>query len=435
MNKLSSIFVALNIAKIVAVVYSAGIMSVRDSYTMAALSPHIEVYQQFIGAGKFDEACAWFRERLDKPTLYGLETSLRRAELLLRLFPEGESSLPALSAPADQAFVLHALALTLNLTGGYPGRAILLYEKHDEIAARTGDEVSLSQSLGHHAKALRQAGRFRASEAVARRGLQVIRKRKDSLREAVNLYWLGMGLAHRGAAEESEAALQQSLRIMRDKFAEQAEGVVNAFLAQRALWLNLPEEAAECANRAWEIGAALERDDNHADLHGAAKVAIAAARMQGEALVNLGDNGRGRARLQYALWRAREIEFVEEELPALRVLALAARQEGDAPTARRYLSETWKLAQRGPFTLYDADSYNILAQIEQDCGNTEKAINAATQAYRLSWCDGPPFAYQRGLEDAAAHLARLGVDTPLLPERVKSNFPAMPAGVLKPSGG
>ena len=407
-------------------------MNARERYKLAALGPDIAVYEQLIAARRFDEAVTFFREKLDKPTLYGLETSLRRAALLEKLFPNGTDQLPLLSNPADQAFVLYALALTLNLTGGYPGRAIPLYQKHDEIAAQMGDDLSLSQSLGHHAKALRQAGRFRESEAVARRGLAVIRERKDHLREAVNLYWLGMGLAQRGAAKDSEVALQRSLRIMRSKFATQAEGVVNAFLAQRALWLNQPEEAALCANRAWEIGAALEADENHADQHGAAKVAIAAARMQGEALVTLGDYGRGRARLHHALWRAREIEFVEEELPALRVLASTARQEDDLTTARKFLAQTWPLAERGPFTLYDADSYNILAHVERAAGNTEAAIAAATRAYRLSWCDGPPFAYQRGLADAQPHLDALNAPAPELPPYQAEAFAPLPDVELNP---
>ena len=397
-------------------------MCVRGNYNLAALSPDSEAYNELIAEGRFDEAGAFFRERLDKPTLYGLETSLCRAELLEKLFPDGLDAPPRLARAEDQAFALYALALTLNLTGGYPGRAIPLYQMHDEIAARLGDEANLSQSLGHHAKALRQAGRFRAAEAVARRGLQVIRGRRDYLREAVNLYWLGLGLAQRGAAEESEAALQRSLRIFRAKFSAPAEGVVNAFLAQRALWLNLPEEAAICANRAWEIASRLEADETRADLHGAAKVAIAAARMQGEALVLLGDYARGRARLQHALWRAREIEFVEEELPALRVLALLARQQNDLALARDFLRQTWKLAERGPFPLYHADSYNILAQVERDADNPAAAVAAARRAYQLAWCDGPPFAYQRGLEDAQTHLDALRAAAPTLPPYRAEDF-------------
>jgi len=36
-------------------------------------------------------------------------------------------------------------------------------------------------------------------------------------------------------------------------------------------------------------------------------------------------------------------------------------------------------------------------------------------AYRLAWCDGPPFAYHWGLQQTKAHLAALNVPEPTLP--------------------
>ena len=260
-------------------------MTVREKYKLSAIKTEIENFEALIDAELFDEAVKYFRDKLEKPTLFGLETSLVRARLLEKIEVE------KLSEISDKTFVLYALALTLNLTGGYPNRAISLYERHDELAEKAGDFKSLSLSLGHHAKALRQVGRFLESEIIARKGLKIIREQKDFLREAVNLYWLGMGLAHRGEVSLSEIALQRSLRIFRAKFAVQAEGVVNAFLAQRALWLEDFDEALACANRALEIGESLEKDENHADLHGAVKILTAAARMKGEALFRVSPSG------------------------------------------------------------------------------------------------------------------------------------------------
>jgi len=36
-------------------------------------------------------------------------------------------------------------------------------------------------------------------------------------------------------------------------------------------------------------------------------------------------------------------------------------------------------------------------------------------AYRLAWCDGPPFAYDYGLRTARVHLAALGAPEPEMP--------------------
>jgi hypothetical protein len=75
---------------------------------------------------------------------------------------------------------------------------------------------------------------------------------------------------------------------------------------------------------------------------------------------------------------------------------------------------------------------NVLAQIEQDAGNTTAAIEAATEAYKKAWCDGPPFAYHYGLEKARAHLAALNTPEPQLPPYDESKFEPMPQVEIDP---
>jgi len=75
----------------------------------------------------------------------------------------------------------------------------------------------------------------------------------------------------------------------------------------------------------------------------------------------------------------------------------------------------WDAAERGPYPLLHADARNVLAEIEIHARNFPAAIAAATAAYRLSWCDGPPFAYHHGLTTARAHLRTLGEPEPEMP--------------------
>ena len=67
------------------------------------------------------------------------------------------------------------------------------------------------------------------------------------------------------------------------------------------------------------------------------------------------------------------------------------------------------------YPLLHADARNVLAEIEIHEGNRDAAIAAATDAYRLAWCDGPPFVYDYGLRTARAHLRALGAPEPEMP--------------------
>ena len=126
------------------------------------------------------------------------------------------------------------------------------------------------------------------------------------------------------------------------------------------------------------------------------------------------------------------MNLVEEELPALVALAELRRRQGDEKAAREFLDDVWEFAERGPYPLFHADALNVLAQIERDAGNTDKAIEAATKAYQLAWCDGPPYAYHWGLIKAQKHLEELGAPLPDMPAFDESKFEPMPEVEIDP---
>lgn len=197
-----------------------------------------------------------------------------------------------------------------------------------------------------------------------------------------------------------------------------AECLVNSSLAPR---FGEFADARAYANHAWESAQVynLERD------------LIQAARLQGEAALGLHDSIRDE-RLNYALTRARQVNHVQEELPGLIALAQLRRQ-GKPTEARELVDDVWESAERGPYPLFHADAFNVLAQIERDAGNFDKAIEAATEAYRLAWCDGPPFAYHWGLVAAQKHLQELGAPEPEMPPFDESMFEPMPEVEIDPN--
>ncbi|HEY3139078.1 MAG TPA: DUF4062 domain-containing protein, partial [Blastocatellia bacterium] len=69
-------------------------------------------------------------------------------------------------------------------------------------------------------------------------------------------------------------------------------------------------------------------------------------------------------RLHHALTRSRQVNLLEEKLPALIALAELRCQQGKPDEAREYLNDVWDSAERGPYPLFHADAFNVLAQIE-----------------------------------------------------------------------
>ena len=108
------------------------------------------------------------------------------------------------------------------------------------------------------------------------------------------------------------------------------------------------------------------------------------------------------------------------------------RQQKTPDKARDRLEEIWELAERGPYPSFHADALNVLAQVEQEAGNTQAAIQAATEAYRKAWCDGPPFAYHSGLQKSRKLLVGLGTPEPDLPAFDPSKFEIMPEDEINP---
>ncbi|MBZ0283625.1 MAG: DUF559 domain-containing protein [Anaerolineae bacterium] len=407
------------------------------------LAPAIELYNTLIGLGRYEDAYIVFRDRLDEATLYRLSASQQRAELLEMLFLDGLDQLPRLSDSAQQAFTLNALALAYDISG-QPGGSAAIHRKvvqMDEEQDNIGKDTSVT--LCNLSNALHLAGGLHEAEAAARRALVITREQQNRVQEAISLRWLGLALAARnhgnaGVGEglrparitySSEIALRRSLQMFVAQNLRQSEGLVNALLAQAALWRGNASVASPLADRAWELAhhSRYERDF------------IRAARLQGAASLGLGDLKTADERLHHALTRARAVNLVEEELRALVALAELHRQRGGIAQARERLDEIWESAERGPYPLIHGDALNVLAQIEIDAGNRDKAVESADKAYRLAWCDGISadgktcYAYWWGLERARKHLESLGAPIPndLLPFD-ESQFDPLPEVEINP---
>ncbi|HRI61588.1 MAG TPA: tetratricopeptide repeat protein, partial [Saprospiraceae bacterium] len=374
-----------------------------DINKLEDLTSAIELYSALIGLGRFDDAHAIFADWLVSPLLYRLGANRQMSELLEYFFLHDLEVSPKLSTDRSKSFIFCSMALAYH-NCGEPGKSSLYYEKASEIDKN--DQKNLAIDLFNLADALRLAGCLQKSTAAVRRALEISQEEKNRFQEAVSLQALGLALAAAGQKEDSKKSLEQSRQILIEENNFQGEGYHTIGLAQHALWLITPADAKTFADRAWEL-AHIQRYE--ADF-------IRAACRQGQAMLDLGNLDTADERLHHALTRARAINYVEEELPALTALAELRRRQGQPEEARQLLDDVWEAAERGPYPLFHADACNVLCQLERDAGNTEKAIAAATHAYRLAWCDGPPWAYHYGLENAKRHLKELGVKEPEMPK-------------------
>lgn len=391
------------------------------------LAPAIELYNTLIGLGRYEDAYVVFRDRLSYATLYRLSANRQRVELLEMLLPDGLDQLPRLNDPSYQAVTLNSLALAYQYSG-HPGRAVPLFRQAVSSIDQLGYQESVGTGLRNLSDALRLTGGLREAEAAARRALVITRERENRFGEAITLQYLGLIYGLDKQIGKSKLAFYRTINIAIGEKNSQLECTATSFLAQSIL-LYGDAAARPLADRAWELAHSmrLERDF------------IQSAQLQGSAALGLGDLAIADERLHHALTRARAVNLVEEELPALVGLAELHRQRGEIAQARERLDEIWESAERGPYPLFHADALNVLAQIEIDAGNRDKAVEAADKAYRLVWCDGISadgktcYAYWWGLKRARKHLESLGEPIPDdLPPFDESQFDPLPEVEINP---
>jgi tetratricopeptide (TPR) repeat protein len=386
------------------------------------LTPAIELYNTLIGLGRYNEAQELFYDRIENATFYRLSANRQQIELLEMLFPKGVNQLPSLNNPLAQAHTLNMLALGYH-DSGQPERAVPLFHRSKAIYEKEGKQASLSINLRNLSDTSHQIGALNESQLIAFQSLIIERKRSNLWSEASSLLRLGITLTARGVVDEADISLQRALRLFSAQDQRQMEGVSNACLTQLACRRVNYIAALQLANNAWKLAGVLHYEKDF----------IRAARLQGATALGLNNLAIADERLHHALTRARAVNHVEEELPTLNALAELRRRQGDAKAARELLDAVWEIAERGPYPLFHADALNVLAQIERDAGNTDKAVQAATEAYRKAWCDGPPFAYHWGLEAARKHLAELGAAEPTdLPPYDESKYEPMPDVEIDP---
>jgi tetratricopeptide (TPR) repeat protein len=364
----------------------------------------IELFNALVGLGEYNDACDLLKERGLDAILHRLAANGVRLQLLEALFPAtGIDADPLVDELERKVFVLNDLALAY-VPRGRTAKAVQLFERQIALARAAKNGSVEREGLNNISNALRLCGRLKESERSARRAILISRETSDQLWEAINLHWWGLTLAARGDMLSARTGLNRAIRLLLEVHEPVKAELMRTYLAQIALWEGNAEQALSVAREVENI-AQKERIQRHY---------FRAVRIQGEATLCLGDLDRAEKMLSIALEHAKAVDFLEEALPAEIALAKIRVKRGDFRGARAILEEVQIIAGSSPYRLSHTDALNVLAELEID-SDAGAAFVVASKAYQLAWCDGPPFAYHRGINRARELLMELQKEEPFVP--------------------
>lgn len=365
----------------------AAVTSVDD------LSDTIELYHTLVRLGQLKDASNLFGDRILDP-LVRLGGYRYLAELARIVIEDPNWPQKAASEDLDEAAFVYVVMGAGYQFAGDPVRALDSCDLFPTGGLRKDIDVV---KLVLRSMALDQRGCLAEAERCARSSLSQSDLAKGIAGEAVMV--LGSVLLHRGLSEEGATWLGD-YRVESD---DETFGRSLYELGWAAVRRGDVVTAQTFANRLDSLASA---PIHHALLR------MCAALLRGAVTGRLGDEDQAGELLSGALVDAREAGLGELEIVALTQLAEWHLRGHRLPEARGHTRDAVELAERAELRLRWTDALNVLSRVERAVGDTEAAAQAARDAYRQAWCDGPPFSYAVGLDEARANLSAVGAPEP-----------------------
>jgi tetratricopeptide (TPR) repeat protein len=369
--------------------------------TVDDLAGSIELYHILVQLQRVDEAVELLEGRISDFMIEHFWAFHEIAELMKLILEKSE--LVQLLKDGDDETAnewLQALAIFYFLSGDY-SRAQEMFSNLQSTLAEHSDYFV----LGFWSQALCHMGALADAERLAREAVHTWEnlqsKTKNETEDfAIILLTLGMVHIRRGEYEEGLAWLSDyRLDMSPGSFGAQLMMTESGMAALRYGDINSAQAFAT------HMTAAAEEDGPpHAQIPvKALNAAVAEA---------LGEHERAHELLNDALVLARKARMADGEAGLLVQLGVWNAQRHRLDAARRHAADALQIAEHGQLRLRKADVFNLLSSIERACGNQREAASVAAEAYRLAWCDGPPFVYQWGIQQARENLAAAGEPEP-----------------------
>lgn len=356
--------------------------------TLEELAPAIELFGTLVALGRYPEAAHLYELQLSP--LNDIEPRLA-LELLESLFRESKGHLGIESL--RQAQLLRDLGMAYRSVGR-PDLLVATLQPSLELLKEDWDRVYPLCDVASEACV---TGQIFTAEAAARRAVVAGRAADPQWLQAVALFTLARCLTVRNAYGAAVLAINRSQVMFQRRAHENWAARARVLGLEMLLRHRFPIEVLQVST-----STADELAKNSRFVNSAAAISLQRIRASAEGLI--GGLAGAEKRLEQTLAEAHSRHWIDEELAAMIALAEIRRRQGKGEPTRLLLNDARELARRGQYRLHLADIENTNARLALDEGDRTAAAAAAVEAYRLSWCDGPPFAYAWGLSEAAAHL-------------------------------
>jgi tetratricopeptide (TPR) repeat protein len=371
------------------------VADVRGS-SIDALAPAVELYYTFIALGRHNEAYVFFRNLVAEALLHRMNRFRLAIQMLEALFPQGIAHEPLLSDPQNAHTATWQLAYSYDYAGE-PWRTVDVWPK----LKRMGNAY-YSRAENNHATVLRSLGRLKLAFQTMQRCVEKtdVRDERDLAVHRANLASMASVC---GMVEEADHLIKEAIDgFARMKVLAQPSDLAPLIIAvKHDLRHGRVEQSRPLAQWAASTSAVSEIVQTHVD----------AFHVQGLVHMHSEAYDEAESALGQGLAIASGIGS-DSEVDILIALAELNRRRGALDKAREALSEVWEPIKRGRLRLTHAEACLELAEVELAAGRLADAAEAAATAYRLAWCDGPPYAYDDALRRATAVLDACKVPKP-----------------------
>jgi hypothetical protein len=378
------------------------------------LANAIEFYYHSVRAKQFNEAAAFFYNRLSRTTFYKFGAYQLHNELISGLFPDGEDNLPPLSREDAQSWVLSSLAGSYAMSG-QPYLAMPLQNMSNKIDEKIGNKKGAAIGRGNMASLKMIVGKLREANVEVLNRIKLSEEIPDVYYRYVARSDLAELQAYWGEWEKSDQELEMAKIFFDDLGVKKTNfvSVIRVIYAWSSLLRKKTAEAVLYASEALELSLHPERSE-----FGGERDVIYANWLLGAAyrLASIYDVGKdlpvtlikAEQFLSEALRRCRMINLVEVEANVLLDFARLRYDLQNYEEARSLADEALTITERCEYVLQGADVNLFLAQYTLEQENDKvKAKEYAETALKLAYCDGPPYYYKVAYHEAERMLEKL----------------------------